>query len=378
MNNRFWYKVARTIIKAGSIPVPITDALIKLLQTILSEELATFILNFRQPSLNMKQIKDKTNLNEEEIRIKLKPLMEKGIIIESKSINTGIIVYRLLPLLPGIFEYSFMKGKTDEKDIKLAHLYDKVFDEISQGTQRNYDNVVEQFKLAPPIDRVIPVQHEIESIQEVIIPSVRVAEIIENNSSIAIANCYCRHQKELMNEPCKMDAPKENCLMFGKSAQFAIKYNFAKPISKERAKQILKESEDLGLVHNAFHVHQNYEKDIESICNCCKCCCMTFQMYYRGIASLHTNSSFIADLDNEICISCGNCIEKCPVEALTLVDNKVIHDENLCIGCGLCVSSCPNDAISLIKTGIRDIFIPPRRIQNIEKIKRVENISLNE
>lgn len=378
MNNNFWYKVARTIIKAGAIPVAITNALIDLFQTILTEEQATFILNFRKPSLNMKQLKNKTNLSEDDIKKMLIPLMKNGIIIESKSKTTGTMVYRLMPIFPGIFEYSFMKGKTGEKDVKLAHLYEKIFDEASQGTQKNYENIVEQFKHAPPLNRVIPVQHEVESIQEIVIPSIKVAEIIDNSSTIAVTNCYCRHDKELLNEPCKMGAPKENCLMFGKSAQFAINYDFAKPISKQDAKKILKESEDLGLVHKAFHVRQDHEKDIESICSCCKCCCAIFQMYYRGIAPLHTSSSFIAEVDNEVCIGCGTCVEDCPIEALRLSDDKVILDKNLCLGCGLCISSCPNDAISLRSTEFRDVFIPPRRIQNIEGIRGVKNISLKE
>ena len=67
MTEKFWYKVARVIIKAGRMPFPVSDTLIELLQTLMTEEQAKFILNFKKPSLNMDQLKEITGLDDEEI-----------------------------------------------------------------------------------------------------------------------------------------------------------------------------------------------------------------------------------------------------------------------------------------------------------------------
>ena len=49
MTDKFWYKVARTIAKSGVFPVPINDALIELLQNLLTYEQAKFLKEFRKP-----------------------------------------------------------------------------------------------------------------------------------------------------------------------------------------------------------------------------------------------------------------------------------------------------------------------------------------
>ena len=47
---------------------------------------------------------------------------------------------------------------------------------------------------------------------------------------------------------------------------------------------------------------------------------------------------------NSDCVSCGSCVEECPVDAIVQGDPiYAIKDD--CIDCGVCVSSCPVDAI---------------------------------
>lgn len=41
------------------------------------------------------------------------------------------------------------------------------------------------------------------------------------------------------------------------------------------------------------------------------------------------------------CIKCGACIASCPVEAISMVNGKVVIDENKCISCGTCAAVCP-------------------------------------
>jgi NAD-dependent dihydropyrimidine dehydrogenase PreA subunit len=51
-------------------------------------------------------------------------------------------------------------------------------------------------------------------------------------------------------------------------------------------------------------------------------------------------------INKEKCTGCGDCVDSCPVEALSIKNEKaVVNDE--CIDCGACVDTCPNNAISL-------------------------------
>ena len=48
---------------------------------------------------------------------------------------------------------------------------------------------------------------------------------------------------------------------------------------------------------------------------------------------------------NDTCIACGQCMETCPVEAISEGTPYTIDAEK-CIDCGACVSVCPVQAIA--------------------------------
>ena len=45
------------------------------------------------------------------------------------------------------------------------------------------------------------------------------------------------------------------------------------------------------------------------------------------------------------CIACGICIEKCPVDAISMNGQAAMIDEKACIRCGTCHDVCPQDAV---------------------------------
>ena len=48
------------------------------------------------------------------------------------------------------------------------------------------------------------------------------------------------------------------------------------------------------------------------------------------------------------CISCGSCVEICPVGAIYFGDDgRAQIDEEKCIKCGSCEATCPVDAIKI-------------------------------
>jgi len=364
----FWYKVARTIAKAGANPVPISDTFIEILKILMSEEQGRFVIKvFKKPSLRFDQIKEriKGEYDDHTIHNMLEDLLDGGILSSGMSQSAGVRVYRLLQPWPGLMEYCLLKGETDEKSVKLAKLWHRFYEEMVEGTQKNYDTIVKMFEKMPAIDRIVPVEQEVEFGAEIITPYEQASQYIDNYDDIAVAHCYCRHEKDLIGDPCKLDAPKLNCFFFDKSARHIIEHNFGVPISKEDAKKKFKEAEDYGLVHKVFHVHANPEGKIEAICNCCKCCCGPFQMYHMGAIPLSTLTSYIAKVNEDECIGCETCVEKCPVDAIDIEDSIAQIDDNLCIGCGVCVHACPQDpkALSLDRTGLRKVVITPKRIK---------------
>lgn len=361
MTDALWTNAVNAINRAGQIPIPATDTFIELLQTILTPAQAEFITIFNKP-LNMDEVVEKTGESPAELQPKLGELMHAGVITGLPSRKTGVVVYRLLPAFPGIFEFTLMRGGTSEKDKKLARLFDTMFQEMSDLVQGNYDAIVPAMKHLPPTDRVIPVESQIDAGQENVLPADEVRKIIDKFDTIAVATCYCRHEKDLLGEPCQVTDKRENCLVFGPGAQFTIDQKFARPISKEEALEILQESEDAGLVHKSFHTKLDPAKEQEAICSCCKCCCGTFQLHYRGVRAMHSVTAYQAEVDAEACIGCGVCVDMCPMEAIALVDEIAQIEVGKCLGCGICAHHCEVDAARLINTGQREVFVPPPKL----------------
>ena len=54
-----------------------------------------------------------------------------------------------------------------------------------------------------------------------------------------------------------------------------------------------------------------------------------------------------AIVDIEKCTGCGDCVEVCPVEVITLENDKAVVDGENCIDCEACVTECPTEAISI-------------------------------
>ena len=54
-----------------------------------------------------------------------------------------------------------------------------------------------------------------------------------------------------------------------------------------------------------------------------------------------------AVVDRSICNACGECIEVCPTEAISMMDGKAQVDPDECTECYACVDPCPEDAITV-------------------------------
>ena len=52
-------------------------------------------------------------------------------------------------------------------------------------------------------------------------------------------------------------------------------------------------------------------------------------------------------IDKNECTGCETCVDACPVEAISMVDDIAQIDQDTCTECETCVSECPVEAIKL-------------------------------
>jgi ferredoxin len=50
-------------------------------------------------------------------------------------------------------------------------------------------------------------------------------------------------------------------------------------------------------------------------------------------------------IKEENCIGCGICVNECPVNAISLIDEIAEINMDECIRCGICHDVCPQDAV---------------------------------
>ncbi|MBU0994345.1 MAG: hypothetical protein KJ737_17780 [Proteobacteria bacterium] len=169
MESSVFKAAAETVIQAGPIPIIVNETLLELLETIMTKDQARFINIFDKP-LNLDEIRSQSDLKDDALEDMLSGLMDNGIITGMPSRGDGTVVYRLLPLIPGMFEFTLMRGETGPKQKKLAHLFHQLFNELADMVQKNYDALLPVFQSVPALTRVIPVEKEIDQKFEAIMP----------------------------------------------------------------------------------------------------------------------------------------------------------------------------------------------------------------
>ena len=70
-------------------------------------------------------------------------------------------------------------------------------------------------------------------------------------------------------------------------------------------------------------------------------------------------------VDVEKCTGCKVCVEKCPVEAISMEDEKAKINMDRCINCGICHDVCPGEAVRHNSEKIPEVIRA-----NVEETKR--------
>lgn len=281
-------------------------------------------------------IADETGKSEDEVTAILDAMADKGLCMS--FVKEGTRVYSALPLMPGIFEFQFMRGTKTDRDREIARAIHSFRNAVAAalGTEP---------RIRYPMGRVIPVDKDIYARHSVRTYD-QVLAYIDQADPISVGTCYCRHEALLLDENDVCGMPMEVCIAFGRTAEYVIERRIGRRVRKEEAADIMRQAEEAGLVHGCVNMQR-----LDFICNCCPCHCAILKPVFKqprpSEAIVHT---FEPSFDSGLCNLCGICVDRCPAKALTLGDGDTPEwDQDRCIGCGVCASGCPEDAITLVE-----------------------------
>jgi ferredoxin len=283
----------------------------------------------------------------------LDKLSHKGLLLDLYNENDGFCYYMPSPLLIGLFEFTMMQKGNGHGKEEYAKLFREYFTAFYPANFSQNEQV--------SILRVIPVEETINPGDHIeFMDYEKASSIIENSHRFAIGLCSCRNEKFLNGEK-ECDAPLDNCSALGIGADYLIRHNLGREVSKSAMLENFARSKELGLVFCA----ENTKRNPMVICHCCKCCCNYLAGANKfGFPNSAVTSNFISVIDEAECIGCGKCVDICPVNATSLVSandhkkrkkKKAKVDVLMCVGCGVCAGKCSSDAISMINRGTRVI-----------------------
>jgi len=222
------YESLRQVLDAHPSTAPQAESIHEILKILFTPEEAALAATMSFKVRPGSEIAIKAGLDEETVLMHLEAMADKGIIISRNK--DGEIHYGLVPLIPGVFEFPFMKSSLTPLHQRLGELWEDYHREALGAAFAGNPT--------PLMREAIPSRDRVHPYEEVV-------NFIEEAPFIALADCACR----VSVHAC--DKPKDVCLIFGPAAEFLVERGFARQISREEGLDVLDRAEAAGLVHTS-------------------------------------------------------------------------------------------------------------------------------
>jgi electron transport complex protein RnfB len=323
-----------------------TGVEIRILKKLFSPEEAELTMQLKTEPEGVPAIAARLSMGEAELAQRLEKMAQKGLIFRVRKENKAF--YQACQFMVGVYE--FQLKNLDKEFCQMFEEYLPHFGMSLMPIKTKQLRVI-------PVASAVKATHRVETYN-------RIRELVEGQKTFAVSQCICRREQDLLGKKC--DRPQETCLGFGDFAQFYIDNHWGRAISKAEVLKVLELAEESGLV-----LSPSNSQELAALCCCCPCCCVILK--YAKLMPRPADmvrSYYQAKISPELCSTCGLCLERCPMAAITEGEDSYQIIDGRCIGCGLCVSACPTEAISMVtKLGME----PPPKDFLQDTLQRIKN-----
>ncbi|MBP5239621.1 MAG: FAD-dependent oxidoreductase, partial [Oscillospiraceae bacterium] len=286
--------------------VTYNDPEYKILEPIVDDDMSEIMMHMRlEANRTAEEIARRANKDLDFTLVQVNKLRVAGV-IRNRTVDGKLCWY--YPIwVPGIMEGVLTNREQCDKYPVLGECFEAY-------TRLRVPMLAPFMDVGMNLMRVIPVQSAIENNTRKASYD-EVAKIIDDAWAVSVGPCSCRRSRRLMGEGCG-HLEDDMCMYVNDNAINYSETGSHRLVSKEEAYEILKRAEDNGLVHE-LNVTPGYD-DTTAICNCCGCACFALRIatYFQAPDAIRTN--YVARVDKDKCVACGQCVENCQLNAVRL------------------------------------------------------------
>ena len=289
----------------------------RILDPIVDDDMCSVMMRMRlETDFSAEDLAKKTRKSLDFVQTQCDKLVKAGVI--RTRVRSGVLCYYYPIWVPGIMEGILSNREQCDAHPELGACFEE-YTRIRVGM------------LAPVLGngvnfmRVMPVMSAIENNTHKASYD-EISTLIEKAWAISVGPCSCRRSRRLMGEGCG-HLEEDMCLYLNDNAISFSKNGEHRLITKEEAYEILRRAEDNGLVHE---VNQSLGfDDVTAICNCCGCSCYALRIAELFRSPNGVSSNFIARVDKDKCVACGQCVENCQTNAVRLGQKHCLTDSHI-------------------------------------------------
>ncbi len=221
--------------------------------------------------------------------------------------ENGQTLYFMQIFAPGTLE--MMVGCTENvnKHPEIA----KAFEAYTRGLMESMGTML---PYGASMMRVIPIESAIASDSKAV-PYEKISYYLDKYDTFSVSPCSCRRSRRLIGEGCG-HLEEEMCVQMGTGAEYFIKTGKARQITRQEAEEIFRRAEENGLMHQMPNLEGPGES--AAICNCCACSCFAIRISTMFKCPDAERSNYHAEINQDNCVACGQCVENCPTNAVKL------------------------------------------------------------